>query len=503
MDKDLLLGIDIGTQSAKTVLFDTKGNIVREKQKEYELVCPEPGWAEQDPQKWWNVSAEKTREIVESLDDPEKIKAVGVCGQMHAPVPIDESGNLLYRSPLLWCDKRNKKQTREAEEKLDEERIMEITGNPITPAWSAMKLLWMKENTREAYEKAENFLMPKDFINFKLTGNAYTDPSDASGTILYDVKNEDWSKEVAEMLEIDLSKFPDIVPSHKKMGEVSSEASEKTGLAKGTPVVTGGADFMCTLLAGGVVSEGDAADIAGTASEVAFFSKEPLKNENVMNVRHVTEEGWVPFGIQEGGLLRWFRDEFGTKEMTEADERNISPYEVMIEEASDVEPGSKGLIITPFFLGQRPNYPEATGTVHGLTTAHGRAHFIRALMEGITYFMKEVLDIAEESGLEVESFVGLGGGAKNYLWRKIKADVYNKPILTLESYEGGALGAAMLAGVGIGKFDSPKSAADKIVSIKDREEPDPEAHREYMKFYRRYKTVNKYSNKITKEVESP
>lgn len=491
-----LLGIDIGTESTKGVLFDTEGKVVGEFQKGYPLKCPKPGWAEQDPEIWWRATTESVGKIIKKLNvSPDSILGVGVCGQMHAPIPIDKKGNLLYHSPLLWCDKRNVPQSKKLKDNLEEEHLMEITGNPITPAWTAIKLLWMKENTPKIYSDAYKFLLPKDFISYKLTGELSTDYSDASGTFLFDINKEKWSEELAEEFQIDIAKLPKIVPSHKVIGEVTSEVAKITGLSQGTPVISGGADFMCTLLSGGIVSEERAADISGTASEVAFYSQEPLIDKRIMNIHHVIE-GWVPFGIQEGGLLRWFRDEFGYEEIQTARKKGVSPYQIMVNEAAKVEMGSEGLILTPYFMGKRPGSLHAKGGLFGLTTAHGKAHIIRAIMEGIAYSMKETIDLVEELGIKVDAFRALGGGAKNLLWRKIKADIYGKPILSLNTYEGGALGVAILAGVGVNVFDDPVSVADDIVSIGERCEPTLENHKTYEKLYKKYKKVNEFIESI-------
>jgi len=501
METKYFLGIDVGTDGTKVGLFDLQGNLVKDSYEEYELVCRQPGWAEQDPELWWNVVARNIKNVLKlSKVSPHDIAGVGVCGQMHAAIPIDKNGNLIYRSPSLWCDKRSAPQCEKLKEEIDEDSLLKKTANPITPAWTATKILWLKENLPQIYEKTYKFLVPKDYIVFKLTSVPSIDYSEASGTLIFDANKEKWSNELSERLGIDLEKMPEISFSHEIVGEVSHEASKVTGLRVGTPVVAGGGDFLCTLLGAGITREGRAADISGTASLVAFYSKKPLRDKRIMNLRHVVP-GWIPFGIMEGGLLRWFRDEFGQIETQEAARKGVSAYKIMDSEAETVNPGSGGLIVVPYFMGERVmGSPNARGVIFGLTLAHQRAHLIRALMEGITLSLCRTVEIVKELGLEPSAFRLIGGGAVSSVWRQIKADVYGKPTQVLNTYHGGVLGAAILAMVGVEAKSDIIKTMDEAVYVKETCEPRKEIHGTYSKLYEIHKRVHGVSQPFFDEL---
>ena len=496
------LGIDVGTEGTKVALFDVHGRVIRDSYEEYELICPRPGWAEQDPGTWWRAAVRNIKAVLESSKvDSEDVAGIGVCGQMHAPVPIDKDGDLLYRSPSLWCDKRNAPQCERLKAKLDENRLLKVSGNPITPPWTGLKILWMKENVPQIYEKTYKFLVPKDYLVYKLTGMTSIDWSEASGTFLFDVEKENWSEEMAQQLEVDLDKLPDIYASHEVVGEVTPEAANVTGLRAGTPVISGGGDFLCTLLGAGVTSRGRAADISGTASIVAFYSEKPLIDRRIMNLHHVVH-GWIAFGIVEGGLLRWFRDEFGHVERQEAKKKGVSPYKIMDSEAEAILPGAGGLILIPYFIGERTlGSPYARGVLFGLTLAHQRGHVIRTLMEGITFALRQTVEITEELGLKTEAFRLIGGGAVSPLWRRIKADIYGKPALVLSTYQGGVLGAAVLAMMGTNAIRDASSAIDEIVSVREVCKPIQKNHEKYSKLYNMYKKLHDSMQPFYDELE--
>lgn len=487
----LFLGIDVGTEGTKVALFDLKGNVVGDSYEGYELICPKPEWVEQDPELWWRVAARNIKKVIASSEiDPKNIHGIGVCGQMHAAIPIDKKGNLLYRSPSLWCDKRASYLCEKLKTEVDEEWLLKASANPITPAWTAPKILWIKENLPEIYEKTYKFLVPKDYLVFKLTGEPSIDWSEASGTLLFDANKEKWSEEIVQQLKIDFDKLPKIYASHEIVGEVTREAAEFTGLYPGTPVVSGGGDFLCTLLGAGVTMRGRAADISGTASLVAFYSEKPIIDKRIMNLHHIIP-GWIPFGIMEGGLLRWFRDEFGHIEKQLAAEKGVSAYKIMDEEAEKVPPGSDGLIVVPYFIGERViGSPHARGVFFGLTLAHKREHIIRALMEGITYALRQIVEITEELGLKTEAFRLIGGGAVSPLWRQIKADIYGKPTLVLSTYQGGVLGAAVLAMAGTKTIKNAAETIDEIVTIKEECKPVKRNHERYNALYAIYKELH-------------
>jgi xylulokinase len=494
------LGVDIGTEGTKVALFDTQGNVIKDSYEEYELICRQPGWAEQDPDLFWNVTVKNIKKVVEqSKVNSQDVSGIGVCGQMHAAIPIDKYGRVLYRSPSLWCDKRSAPQCERLKQDIGEDLFLKKAANPITPAWTATKIMWLKENLPEIYEKTYKFLVPKDYIVYRLTGMFSIDLSEASGTLLFDTFKERWSEELSQHMKIDLEKMPKIYQSHEVVGEVTREASVATGLRAGTPVVSGGGDFLCTLLGAGITSKERAADISGTASLVAFYSEKPLIDNRIMNLRHVIK-GWIPFGIVEGGLLRWFRNEFGFIEVQEAIKKGVSAYKIMDSEAELVKPGSEGLIVIPYFLGERViGLPSSRGIIFGLTMAHKRAHLIRALMEGVTLALMRTVEITEELGVKSTAFRLIGGGAVSPVWRRIKADIYGKPTQVLNTYHGGVLGAAVLAMAGTETRKDISKVIDEMVHVKETCEPNYENHRVYAKLYEISKKLHDNSQVLFEE----
>jgi len=493
-NEQYLLGIDIGTQGCKSGIFDINGNLISSVYTEYKLVTPRPGWAEQDPDWWWNAVVKNIRSLLKSSNIlPDNIVGIGICGQMHATVPISRDGELLSRSVLLWCDKRSAPQCEKIRKKVDEKELIKITGNLVSPSWIGPHIMWVKENTPNIYEKAYKFLTSEGYVIYKLTNKFSIDWSEASGTYLFDIRKKTWSEELAQILGIDLDKLPDIYPSYEVVGEVTEEAAKITGLKPGTPVVAGAGDFMCTLMGAGIVTEGRAADIAGTACIVATYTKEPIITPKLMNLHHAIP-GWIPFGITEGGgeLLRWFRNNIAIPEVQEAKKRGVSPYQVIDEKAAEVEPGAGGLITYPYPLGERPpGNVNSRVVLFGLLLSHGRAHIARSILEGIAFVHREIADTMEEHGVKIEMFRAIGGGSKSKIWRQIKADVYGKPVALLNVTEGGILGAAVLAGVGIGIFKDPVKTIDEFVKIVEIAQPNKENHELYNKLYQVYRKFRK------------
>jgi xylulokinase len=484
------LVIDIGTEGAKSAIIDDCGKTICEASRNYDLRCPKPGWAEQDPDDWWHATLKNIKEILKmgkvSSND---IAAIGICGQMHAPVPVNKDCELLFRAPPLWCDKRNIAQCMKLREKIDEKDVIKKTGNPITPAWMGIKIMWIKENYPKIYKKTYKFLTPKDFIIMKLTNTFITDWSEASGSFLLDITTRGWSQELAEILRIDLEKLPEIHPSHEIIGEVTDEAARLTGLNKGTPVIAGGGDFPCAVLGAGIISSGEAVDVAGTSSLFAVYSKGPIFDARLMNLHHVID-GWIPFNEIEAGLLRWFRDNFGIIESKIANKKKTSTYKIMDEEAEKIPPGADGLIIFPHFIGERAlERSYSRGAVIGLTLAHTRQHIIRAIMEGITYELRRISELIEENDEKINLVKFVGGGASSAFWAKLKADIYGKPVATLSSLQGGLMGLTILAMMATRVTNNAQSAVKRLIKISQIYEPDSEGHDFYNRIYVLYKEV--------------
>jgi len=436
--RENLLALDIGTQSIRAAVVTAEGEILGIAQVQHEVDSPQPGWAQQRPDDWWEETCRAIRQVfAETGVKPGSIAGVAACGQMHGPVGIDDAGSVTTEWVQLWCDKRCGPQCEALRADQDETGLMTAAGNPINPAWVALKVRWCRENQPEAYEQARWFLVPKDFINFKLTGTAATDPSETSGTFLWDCREDAYSEELAAA------------------GTVTPEAAATTGIPAGTPVVAGGGDFPVSMLGYGIIGEGIAADVTGTSTLLAVHARQPLVHPAVQNLRHVVD-GWIPFTILDcGGLsVTWCRDLVSSAREEEAS------FERLIEMASQVPEGSDGLVFYPYMLGERRRENTAArGGFFGITLGHTAGHFARAVMEGVALAMGRDVALLRGLGVEVDRLLCVGGGARNPLWNQIKADVVQAPLELSEEPEAGLQGAALLAAAGAGLIDDPASVA--------------------------------------------
>jgi len=468
MKDSFLIGIDIGTQSTRAALLDLDGRVIASSSSGLELSTPQPGWAEQDPQIWWETTISNIHQILAQADVPaQSLVAVGACGQMHGTVPIGCEGELLSRSVQLWCDKRSADLVNDFKAHPEAPSAYRIAGSPAAPSWFGFKIKWLKSFEPELYAKTWKFLVPKDYVNYCLTGVAATDYSEASGAFLMDAQHEIWSEKLVDLLDIDMNKLPDIYPSSGVIGKVTKEAAQQTGLREGMPVVAGGGDMLCTLLAAGITEVGRACDITGTASHLSVFADRPVLDDRLMNLHHAMP-GWIPFGITDsgGGALKWFKDSFCQEETRKAEETRSHVYSLLDAEAAKVEPGCNGLLFFPYLLGERTlGTPFARGVFFGLTPGHGKGAVVRAIMEGVCFELRRPLEIIEAAGTHVEEVRTTGGGARSDLWSQLKADIYQKRVVTFENFEGGMLGAAILAGVGAGVYPDERSGADRTVRL--------------------------------------
>lgn len=491
--KELLLGIDIGTQSIRAALINTKGQIISLANIPQEMQTPSPGLAEQDPQLWWDSTVKNIRKIINQTQvHPTEILSVGVCAHMHGPVPVGFDGELLSHNTQLWCDKRSKDIVERFKNNTDLQKTLRLSGNPPTPNWFGFKIKWIKENQPDLYEKTYKFLVPKDFINFKLTKETVIDHSEASGSFLMDASSDRWSPKLINMLELDIEKLPELHRAAEVIGKVTKEAASLTGLIEGTPVVAGGGDMLCTLLSSGMTEPGSVADLTGTGSLLSFFTKEPIFDERLMNLRHVMP-GWIPFGIidNSGGALRWFRDRFCKHELEEAKLEGRKIYKIMDELAANEPAGNEGLLFFPYLMGERTlGSSYSRGVFFGFTPRHNKGAAIRAILEGVAFEHKRTLEIMEEAGHKVNSIYHCGGGANSKLWSQIKADIYQKPVYTLENSEAGIVGAAILGGVGIGIYPDEATGAKQCTKIRDEFKPNMEHAERYNYLFNLYQEVH-------------
>jgi xylulokinase len=475
MSRQLLMGIDIGTQSTRVALLDAGGRILASESTQQEMATPRPGWAEQDAEIWWrNVVAGIHGVLDASAAKPRDVIAVGVCGQMHAAVPVSAGGELLTHGVMIWCDKRAAHEAGILGANSGIDEAIQAAGNPLVPAWLGLKIRWLKIHEPEIYRKAWKIVPAKDYVNFRLTGQMGTDYSEASGSFLMDAGRNAWSENLASFLEIDVSKLPDIGGAYDILGGVSADAAVATGLLAGTPVVVGAGDMLCMLASAGLTKTCRAADVTGTASIMAVFLEDPVPDRRLMNLHHVVK-GWIPFGIIDsgGGALKWFKDRFCRYEVASAERSGLDVYDLLNPAAASVEPGSEGLLFFPYLMGERSlGTPAARGVIFGATPRTDTAALTRGVMEGVTFELRRTLEIIEAAGHPVEDVYTIGGGARSDLWSQIKADIYHKRVLTPEAAEGGVVGSAALAGVGVGLFPDVPAAIERTTRIGRVFEPD-------------------------------
>ena len=493
--KSLLLGVDIGTSGTKTVLFDQQGQALASETMEYPLYQPQNGWAEQDPNHWWEATLSTVRAVIEkSKVDAANIAGVGLSGQMHGLVMLDAGGNVL-RNSIIWCDGRTTKQCAEITNLVGMKRLMEITANPALPGFTASKILWVRENEPEIYEKCRHILLPKDYIRYKLTGELATEMSDASGMNLMDVPNRCWSKEILDLLKIDPSLLAKLYESHEITGYITAEVSGKTGLSKSTPVVGGAGDNAAAAVGTGVVETGRAFTTIGTSGVIFAHSDKATIDPDgrVHTFCAAVPQAWTVMSctLAAGGSLQWFRNNFCQAEMQVAEQMDIDPYELMAEEAKNVPIGANRLLFLPYLMGERSPLldADARGVFFGLSGIHTRRDLIRAVLEGVVYSQRECLDVLRGMGVTFKEMLATGGGGKSPLWRQMLADNYDCPVVTVQNTEGPALGVAILAGVGAGVYENVPAACREILKFNKAQLPHSEDKNAYTSYYELYKEV--------------
>ena len=492
---DYLLGIDIGTSGTKTVLFDREGKSIASSVGEYPLYQPKIGWAEQNPEDWWNAVCFTSKEVIrKSGVSPSDIKGVGLSGQMHGLVILDENNRVLRKS-IIWCDQRTKAECDEITEKVGAERLIEITANPALTGFTASKILWVRNNEPEVYSRIKKILLPKDYIRFMLTGEFATEVSDASGMQLLDIKNRCWSREVLDKLDIPVEWLGKMYESCENTGVVTEEASKLTGIAAGTIVAGGAGDQAAGAVGNGIVKKGIISSTIGT-SGVVFAHMDEVQIDTKGRVHtfcHAVPGCWHVMGVTQGaGLsLKWFRDNFCIEEMRTADLMGKDPYILMDEEASNIEAGAGGVMFLPYMMGERTPHldPDAKGVFFGISAAHGKAHLLRAVLEGVVFSLRDCMEIIREMGIEASQVRASGGGGKSPLWRQMQADMFNTEICTINSSEGPALGVAILAGVASGIYDNVVDACERLISVRTTQKPDSASKTVYDRFHVIYKNL--------------
>ncbi len=488
---EYLIGIDLGTSGTKTVLFDRLGKVIASATVEYPLYQEKNGWAEQDPLDWWHASCETLQSVIgQSGVDPRDIKGLGISGQMHGLVMLDKQGQVLRRS-ILWCDQRTAKQCEEITQRVGKERLIQITANPALTGFTASKILWVRENEPELYAQCAHILLPKDFVRYKLTGEFATEVSDASGMQLLDVPHRCWSQEVLEKLDIAPALLAKVYESPEITGTITSEAAALTGLAAGTPVVGGAGDNAAAAVGTGVVKDGTAFTTIGTSGVVfAHSDRVTIDPKGRVHTCCCAVPGaFHVMGVtQAAGLsLKWFKDNFCEDYVEQARGLGVDVYDLINRDIAAVPAGSDRLIYLPYLMGERTPHldPDSRGVFFGLSAIHTKAHLLRAVMEGVSYSLRDCNEILKEMGIRVDEMMACGGGGKSPVWRQMLADLYRCAVGTVEQTEGPALGVAILAGVGCGLYESVPAACERLVSKAESTGPSENAER-YEAYHRLY-----------------
>jgi xylulokinase len=482
----MLLGIDLSTTGAKALLINPEGQVVSSATTLLNLSTPQPLWSEQDPHEWWAATTNSIRQALANVQaSGEDVGAIGLTGQMHGLVLLDEEKKVL-RPAILWNDQRCGAECDEIRARINRQELVQITGNDALTGFTAPKILWVETHEPEIHRRVRHILLPKDYIRFKLTGVLAMDKADGSGTMLFDLGERNWSSRILKALNIPLDWLPKTFEGHEITGEVSREAAESTNLRSGTPVVAGGGDQSAQAVGVGVVRPGTMAVTLGT-SGVVFAATESALIEPEGRLHafcHAVAGRWHLMGVMlsAAGSLQWYHDQF-------ARERSFSD---LVEEAAQVPAGSEGLIFLPYLTGERTPHPDplARGAWIGLTSRHTQAHLTRSILEGVAFGLKDIFCLMRDAGLgAVDQIRVSGGGARSSLWRQILADTLCAELVTVNTTEGAAFGAALLAGVGAGVWPDVDSACAQTIFVSDRVSPNQNTVESYAAMSQHYRSL--------------
>lgn len=478
------LGIDTSTTSSKALLVNEMGEVVAVASHPHTLQTPRPLWSEQDPRQWWEAASASIRSVLEKAGvGGESVAALGLTGQMHGLVLLDEAGNVL-RPAILWNDQRTQSQCDEIHRVIGRERFIQVTGNVALTGFTAPKILWVKENEPEIFAEAKHVLLPKDYVRFRLTGEYAMDKADGAGTVLFDLKARDWSDEVLSALSIPRTWMPPTFEGTEFTGYVTEEAASRTGLKAGTPVVAGGGDQAAQAVGVGAVEPGIIALTVGTSGVVFAATPAPLvEPEGRLHAFcHAVPGMWHLMGVMlsAAGSLQWYRDTLAPD----------TSFDDLLKEAESIPAGSEGLLFLPYLSGERTPHPDprARGAFIGLTLRHGRGHMTRAVLEGVSFGLKDSFALIQNAGLgEIRQVRASGGGTKSALWRQILASVLGAELATVNTTEGAAFGAALLAGVGAGMWGNVLEACAAAVRVTESIPSNPSLVEAYQPAYTLYR----------------
>lgn len=495
----LLCGIDIGTSATKVLLCRPEGKVLATASIEYPVYTPKPGWSEQEPEDWWKATIQGIAAACRKAKvKPAAITGIGLSGQMHGSVFVDKAGKSLRRA-LLWNDQRTAAECAEIEQRAGgRSRLISMVSNVALTGFTAPKILWVRKNDPRTYGKTFKVLLPKDYIRLKLTGEYASEVSDAAGTLLLDIRSRNWHLDLLEKLEIARDLMPPVYESPEVSGKVSAAAAKLIGLTPGTPVVGGAGDQPAGAVGNGIVTAGIVSATMGTSGVVFAHSDNPVSNEegNLQSFCHAVPGKWCVFGcmLSAGGSFQWLRNTLFAQEIDRLRRAKKDPgqiYPAMIEEAAEAPAGSEGLMFLPYLTGERCPYPDpqARGAWVGLTVRHGRSHLMRAVLEGITFGMRDQIEIMRSRGVEISQVRASGGGAASRFWRQMQADMYKANVVTINTREGGALGVALLAAVGTGEYANVPEACKAAIRVTETLKPKKATASLYDRLYPTYQEL--------------
>ncbi|MFS0820252.1 xylulokinase [Bacillus sp. 1P02SD] len=491
-----VIGVDLGTSAVKILLVNQNGEVASEVSKSYPLIIEKSGYSEQNPEEWVEKTIAGLKELVDQFNgDIKDIEGISFSGQMHGLVLLDKENQVL-RNAILWNDTRTTKQCKEIYETFGKDRLLEVTKNPALEGFTLPKILWVKENEPETFDRSSVFMLPKDYLRYRITGAVNMEYSDAAGTLMLNVAKREWSQEVLEIFGLSTEFCPPLVESHAFVGTITTEFAEATGLSSETKVFAGGADNACGAIGSGILSEGKTLCSIGTSGVVlSYEERNDLDFEGKVHYfNHGEENTYYTMGVTlaAGYSLSWFKDTFAKEEA----------FDQFLDGIDEVPAGSNGLLFTPYIVGERTPHADSNirGSFIGIDAAHERKHFARAVLEGITFSLNESIEIFRNSGKTIDTIISIGGGAKNETWLQMQADIFNAKIEKLTSEQGPGMGAAMLAAYGCGWFESLKECADAFLQTSKTYEPIPENVEAYQKLFAMYQQVYTQTNGLNEQL---
>lgn len=491
-----VIGVDLGTSAVKILLVNQNGEVCNEITKSYPLIIEKSGFSEQNPEEWVEKTTAGLTELVEQFEgDVNDIEGISFSGQMHGLVLLDENNQVL-RNAILWNDTRTTKQCKDIYEVVGKQTVLELTKNPALEGFTLPKILWVKEQEPEIFHQACTFLLPKDYLRYRMTGNIHMEYSDAAGTLLLNVTKREWSIEMLEAFGLSSTFCPPLVESHAFVGMLTAEFAKETGLLEATKVFAGGADNACGAIGSGILSEGKTLCSIGTSGVVLSYEE---RNDldfkgKVHYFNHSEEDAYYTMGVTlaAGYSLSWFKDTFAKDEA----------FDEFLEGVEIVPAGSNGLLFTPYIVGERTPHADSNirGSFIGADAAHERQHFVRAVLEGITFSLNESIEIFRSSGKKIDSIVSIGGGAKSDVWLQMQADIFNTKIEKLSSEQGPGMGAAMLAAYGCGWYPSLRECAEVFIKTSKTYLPIEENVKAYRKLFAIYQQVYRQTKELNQQL---